>query len=154
MPFNYLFLVFFAFLLLLPWAAAAAPKAVYLPIYSHVYHGNIDPKDGPNKILLSAMVSLRNTDPVHTLTITAIDYYDTAGKKIRGYLTKPMILAPMASAEQFIERVDVTGGAGANFIIVWDADPAASPPLFEAVHVHSIGSTSLSFITQGVAIKP
>ena len=63
-------------------AAQAAPKEglskgqlVYVPVYSHVYYGDYE-----RKILLTGLLSIRNTDPAHAITIVKADYHDSDGK--------------------------------------------------------------------------
>ena len=64
---------FFAVLLALFSANAPAQTALssgqtlYLPVYSHVYHGDVDSKGAPQQTLVSALVSIRNTDLANTI---------------------------------------------------------------------------------------
>lgn len=90
---------------------------MYLPIYSHIWHGEVDKKGQPMKMLVSVSVSIRNTDPVKSIRIASALYYDTEGRKLREYVTSPKIIGPMGTYELFIPRSDDTGGSGANFVI-------------------------------------
>ena len=56
-------------------------QTVYVPVYSNVFSG---PRKRP--LQLEATLAIRSTDPVASLRITSIDYYDTAGKLVRRYL--------------------------------------------------------------------
>src|SRR5437762_13796674 len=51
-------------------------QTVYVPVYSHIWYGDVD-YGGPSKLLLSSMLSIRNTDPGHSITIKAVRYYGT-----------------------------------------------------------------------------
>ena len=58
-------------------------QTVYVPVYSHIYSG-----DTERPFLLTAIVSIRNTDPRVSIVLTAVDYYDSEGKLVRKYLEK------------------------------------------------------------------
>ena len=73
----------------------------------------------PQQTLVSALVSIRNTDLANTIRITSAVYYDTQGKKLREYLPQPVAVPPMGTHEIFVPRADSAGGSGANFVIVW-----------------------------------
>jgi hypothetical protein len=107
----------------------------------------------PSQYPLSALVSLRNTDPRQAITIQSARYYDTGGKPLREYFAKPHTLAPLGTLELFVERDDLTGGSGANFVIVWRAARPANPPIVEAVHADISGNRTLSFITTARPIR-
>jgi hypothetical protein len=107
----------------------------------------------PTRYPLSALVSLRNTDPRQSIRIVSARYYDTAGKPLREYFPKPAVLPPLGTLELFLERNDLSGGSGANFIIAWQADKPANAPIVEAVHADITGNRTLSFITSARVIK-
>ena len=44
-------------------------------------------------------------------------YFDTAGRKVRSLLEKPLRLSPLAATKFVIERSDKTGGSGASFLV-------------------------------------
>ncbi len=140
-------------LLLAGAAAAQAPVArstgqmLYLPIYSHVWHGDLDSRGEPAKALVSVSVSIRNTDPARAIRVLSAQYYDTDGKRLREYVVAPRIVQPMATFELFIPRKDDTGGSGANFVIVWKADVLTSPPIVEGFHANMPVGRSIAFTT-------
>src|SRR4030042_1473647 len=118
--------------LLIP-ATQAAPleglskgQLVYVPVYSHVYYGDYE-----RKILLTGILSLRNTDPSQAITLTRADYYDSDGKLIKSYLTQPTTLKPMASTRFIIKASDSKGGSGANFLVEWQAETEVNEPIME-----------------------
>jgi len=122
-------------------------QVLYLPIYSHVWHGDLDSKGEPAKALVSVSVSIRNTDPVKAIRVTSAQYFDTDGKKLREYVPAPRTVQPMGTMELFIPRGDDTGGSGANFVIVWKADSPASPPIVEGFHANLPAGRSIAFTT-------
>lgn len=133
--------------------ALSTGQSLYLPIYSHLLYGNVNVAGKPSKYPLSALVSLRNTDPRQPIRFLSARYYDTTGKALREYLPKPVVLPPLGTQELFVERNDMSGGSGANFIVLWQADKPANPPIVEAVHADITGNRTLSFITSARPIK-
>jgi hypothetical protein len=128
-------------------------QSLYLPIYSHLLYGNANVVGKPSQYPLSALISLRNTDPRQPIRILSARYYDTAGKPLREYLPKQAVLPPLGTMELFVERNDMSGGSGANFIVAWQADKPVNPPIVEALHADISGNRTLSFITSARPIK-
>jgi len=127
-------------------------QTLYLPIYSHIWHGEMDKAGQPMKTLVSVSVSIRNTDPVNAIRINSAQYYDTDGKKLRQYLISPKTLEPMGTYELFVPRSDDTGGSGANFVITWKSDKPASPPIVEGFHANLPVGRSIAFTTSARSI--
>jgi hypothetical protein len=125
---------------------------LYLPIYSHIWHGEVDKNDQPTKTLVSVSVSIRNTDPLKPIRITSAQYYDTDGKKLREYVTSPKTVVPMGTYELFIPRSDDTGGSGANFVISWKSDKPTNPPIVEGLHVNLPVGRSIAFTSSARAL--
>ena len=134
--------------------ARSTGQMLYLPIYSHVWHGDLDSRGEPAKALVSVSVSIRNTDPARAIRVTSAQYYDTDGKKLREYVTAPRTIQPMGTYELFIPRKDDTGGSGANFVIMWRSDVPASPPIVEGFHANMPAGRSIAFTTSARPIPP
>lgn len=136
--------------------AAAQTRAngqtLYLPVYSHIQHGEMDSKGRGAKALMSVLVSVRNTDPARPIRVTSAVYYDTDGKRIKEYAAAPKVIPPMGTYELYVPTSDDTGGSGANFVIVWKADGGASAPVVEALHVNLPVGRSIAFITNARVI--
>ena len=83
------------------WAEEALSKGqtVYVPVYSHISHGNLDGRGKASELLLSSMLSLRNTDPALPITITSARYYDTDGKMLREFMAKHDVAPPVMPEE-------------------------------------------------------
>ncbi len=128
-------------------AGKTAGQTLYVPCYSHIYHGI---KTMP--IDLTITLSVRNTDPKRSITVTLVEYYDTAGKPIRSYLTAPAKLGPLMTAEYIVGQTDSKGGSGANFLVRWTADQPACPPLAEAVMIGTSSQQGISFTSRGFPI--
>jgi hypothetical protein len=117
-------------------------ESVYVSIYSNVYTG---PK--AVRYELAAMLSIRNTDPKNSITIIKADYYDTGGKKIDSYVTKPIKLKPLESTYIYLKEYDKRGGPGANFIVKWQSENKVNHPIIEGVMIGSY--RGISFICPG-----
>lgn len=137
-------------------AQSAAPTALgqqlYLPIYSHIWHGDSDREGQAAKTLVSVAVSIRNTDASKPIRILSAQYYDTDGKKLREYVPTPKVIAPMGTYEIFVPRSDDSGGSGANFVIRWKADKPTSLPLVQGVHANLPAGRAIAFTTSAVEI--
>lgn len=127
-------------------------QSLYLPIYSHLWHGDLNPQKQPVKTLVSVSVSIRNTDPTRSIRVLSARYFDTQGNSIRDYVTAPLTIGPLGTHELFVPRSDDTGGSGANFVIRWSADKPASPPQVAALHVNLPVGRSLAFTTTAVVM--
>ncbi|MFP3867615.1 MAG: DUF3124 domain-containing protein [Desulfobacteraceae bacterium] len=124
-------------------------QLVYVSVYSHVYYGDYE-----KRLLLTGILSIRNTDPAHEITITRADYYDSDGKLLRKYLSKPITLKPMASTRLIVKESDTCGGSGANFLVQWQAKTEVNEPIMEGVMIGTAGQQGISFISRGRPIKP
>ena len=153
----------FAALLLAACAAAAmaqeAPPAsagqtLYLPIYSDLWHGDLGSRNQPDKTALSALVSIRNTDPARPIRILSARYHDSQGKLVRDFVPKARVVPPLGAFELFIERSESEGGSGASFLIRWQADRPVNPPVVEAVHADLRNPRTVSFITVARPVRP
>ncbi|KAF0163998.1 MAG: hypothetical protein FD157_2363 [Rhodocyclaceae bacterium] len=143
------------------WLAAAqempqlsAGQSLYLPIYSHLYHGDVHPRTGkPSETLVSTHISIRNTDPSAGMKVVSARYYNTDGKLLREFLQKPQAIPPLGTYELYVPRSDSSGGSGANFIIDWRADKPINPPLVEALHADIREARTLLFVTTARPIQ-
>ena len=132
----------------------SAGQSLYLPIYSHLYHGDVNPRTGkPSETLVSTHVSIRNTDPALAVTIISARHYNTDGKLLREFLAKPQAIPPLGTFELYVPRSDSSGGSGANFIIDWTAERPANPPLVEALHADIREARTLLFVTTARPIQ-
>ena len=123
-------------------------EVVYVPIYSSIYWG-----DEAQLTDLTAVMSVRNIDESHSLVITSVEYYDSDGRMVRQYLEGPARLGPLMTADFVIRRADVTGGAGANFLVKFGMEEPGPDPLIQAIMLGQIGSASISFLTEGRVVE-
>ncbi|MFZ0242673.1 MAG: DUF3124 domain-containing protein [Desulfobacterales bacterium] len=122
-------------------------QKVYVPVYSHVYSG-----DRENPLLLTAILSVRNTDQATAITVTAVDYFDTDGQLLRRYLEKPVEVGALASVRYVVAESDRSGGSGAKFIVAWRAATPVNPPILETVMIGTRMQQGISFVTRGQVI--
>jgi hypothetical protein len=128
--------------------ALSQGQTVYVPAYSHIYIGN---REQP--FLLTITLSIRNIDAKHPVTIAAVNYYDTEGKRIRQYLEKPVSLGPWESIRYVVPQKDKSGGSGANFVVEWNAKKTVNPVLIEAIMIGAESQQGISFTSRGQAIN-
>lgn len=121
---------------------------VYVPAYSHIYHGN---KETP--LLLSVTLSIRNIDPTNSITITKADYFETEGALVKQYISKPLTLGPLGSERFIVPQKDNTGGSGANFIVTWKAAKPTNPPIIESVMIGTQSQLGISFTSRGQPLQ-
>jgi len=122
-------------------------QLVYVPAYSHIYSGN---RERP--FLLAVTLSIRNIDPVHQITITIVDYYETQGKFLKKYIDTPITLNALESLRYVIPERDKSGGSGANFLVEWHSDKPVNHPIIESVMIGTQSSQGISFTSRGQEI--
>lgn len=129
---------------------SAYRDTIYVPIYSDIYNESKDVKFN-----LTATLSIRNTSLSDSIYIQDIDYYDSEGSFVRGYIHEDstLFLGAMQSIEYVIEENDTEGGTGANFIINWGANAAGLRPMFQGVMISTNGQQGISFSTEGISIS-
>ncbi len=123
-------------------------QTVYVPAYSHIYHGNRE----SSPLLLTVTVSIRNISPTHNLTISTVDYYASQGEILKKYITAPLVLRPLNSQRFIVAQNDDSGGSGANFIVKWQSAEPISPPIIETIMIGSQNQLGISFTSRGQEI--
>jgi hypothetical protein len=153
-PLMALLLVLFG---LLPGVAVAQRalsngQHLYLPIYSVIQYGDRDRSGAARELPVSSLVSVHNTDLDRPIRLLSARFYATDGKFLRDLVPSPRVLKPMETVEFLVERRDVVGGSGANFVIQWEAAVPVSPPLVQALHVEMQTNRAIVFTTDAVLI--
>ena len=119
---------------------------IYVPVYSHIY------ARGGTPVLLETTLSIRNTDPEHSILVTSINYYDTKGNRIEEYLDGELALGPLESTEVLVKKHDIRGGSGANFMVTWKADTPVHLPVVQAIMIGGEGDQKTSFHSDGMPL--
>lgn len=125
----------------------AYQQSFYIPIYSDVYVSEQNPK-----ILMTAILSIRNTSQTQPLFISNIDYFNTEGKLVKQVLTQPIKIMPMGTYNYNLEKQDDTGGSGANFLITASATQNIQP-VIQAVMIGQYGNKAFAFTAEGVPLS-
>lgn len=125
-------------------------QTVYVPLYSHIY---ADERFKDKPFLLTATLSIRNTDPDNSITLKRVSYYDSGGQLLKDYLTEPDTVAALASTRYIVEESEVKGGSGAKFLVEWQADLGVSEPIVESIMIGTKMQQGISFISRGRVIK-
>ena len=123
-------------------------QTVYVSVYTHIYSGL---KGRPFQ--LGATLSIRNTDPKHSITLESVKFYDTAGKLLKNYLEKPAHLDALVSTRYIIKEGESGGGSGANFLVTWKSEKMVNPPIIEAIMIGTRSGQGISFVSPGQVIK-
>lgn len=125
-------------------------QTVYVPIYSHIY---ADDRYRDTPFLLTATLSIRNTDPSKPFTLKSVRYYDSKGMLLHTYLDKPMTIEPLGSTRFIVPESESKGGSGAKFLVDWEAESPVVEPIIESVMIGTKMQQGISFISTGRVIK-
>lgn len=125
-------------------------QTVYVPVYSHIF---ADDRYRDTPFLLTATLSVRNTDPDRPLTLKNVTYYDSEGRILRQYLDKPLTIGPLGSTHYLVPESESKGGVGAKFLVEWTAPVAVTAPIIESVMIGTQMQQGISFISTGRVIK-
>jgi len=129
-------------------AGLSKGQTVYVPVYSHIYSG-----DRERPFYLTATLSIRNTDPRHSITLSAVNYYDSDGSLLRSYLEHPAGIKPLGSTRYVVKESDKSGGSGAKFIVKWESDQEVNVPLIESVMISTQTQQGISFTSRGQVMR-
>ena len=120
-------------------------RTLYVPAYTGIRYydeGRIYP--------LAVTLSVRNVDPERGIVLELVDFYDSSGKLVDRYLTEPIRVAPLATAEFFVPERDMRAGSSAKFLVEWNADGPVHEPFIESVMIGTSGTQGISFTAKGI----
>lgn len=120
---------------------------VYVPAHSHAYGGEGE------ALLLTVTLSVRNTDLHSHMRVHSIKYFDTNGALLKEFLSEPVALRPLETAEYLVPESDISGGSGANFVVEWSGETDVNIPIIEALMIGASGGQGISFVQRGSAIS-
>lgn len=132
---------------LTPQPGQSRGQTVYVPAYSHIYHG-----DRNQWFNLTVTLSIRNIDMTGKISVDSVNYYNSTGRMLKRYQNQPKVLGPLESIRFIIPESDAFGGSGANFIVTWSAAEKVNNPIIEAVMIGSRQQQGISFVSRGRAI--
>lgn len=122
---------------------ASISGSTYVPLYDELYVGGERGVKG-----LSATLSMRNLSSSEGLFINSISIFDDAGQLVGKPLGSPHVLAPMASAQMYVDPSYAPGKRLAAVVVEWNAAENASP-LIGALIVGTYGAKTVSFTFRG-----
>ncbi|MDD2697370.1 MAG: DUF3124 domain-containing protein [Arcobacteraceae bacterium] len=122
-------------------------KTFYVPVYSHIYTSE------NSYIKMSITLSIRNTDFLEDLYVENVSYYNTEGKLVKNYISKPHVLKHMGSIDFIVDLEDMNGGNGAKFLVKLASKSKSSIPITQAIMIYSVGNNNFAFVTEGTVIK-
>jgi hypothetical protein len=128
----------------LPADRVVAGETIYVPAYSSILTSN-----EAHRFQLAVTLSVRNTDLRSSIYLIKARYYDDGGRVVRDYVSRPLRIDPMASAEYFVTEADTSGGISASFVVEWVADQKASAPVVQTVMVGTASTQGVSFVCTG-----
>lgn len=123
-------------------------QTVFVPAYSQIFYESAD-----QVVNLTTTLAIHNADLTNPIIVRSVRYYNTDGVLVRDYVEAPIQLAPMASTGFVVERDDVSGGWGANFLVEWGAETPVYEPVIEAVMVSRQGIEAVPFISVGRVVS-
>lgn len=104
-------------------------QTVYLSIYPTIV--------GPERqtfFFLSTILTIRNIDLHHSITVDSIKYYDSNGVQKKNILEEPVVLNPISSTSiSFGERELSKRGMAGCFIITWKSTNSVIEPIIEGI---------------------
>jgi len=118
-------------------------QKVYLSLYPKIERAG---KKQPN--FLTTILTIRNTDLLHPITVNSINFYDSNGALKKHVLKETVILNPVASKSIRFEEKELDSGSGMAgcFIIAWKSKERVSAPIIEGI----IGTSGTGWITTSV----
>jgi len=123
-------------------------QTLYVPCYSHIYHGvKTRPFD------LTITLAVRNSDPRRTMRLVSVDYFGSDGKLLKRFLGSETSMGPLSTREFTVEQNDTTGGAGASFVVRWRSDVAMNEPVVESVMIGTANSQGISFTSRAITVN-
>ncbi len=124
-----------------------AGQEIYVPAYA-----SLQSYENKKELKFSITLSIRNTDPVHSIIITLIDFYNSEGNKFKPFIGEPLTIKPMATNDFYLSKSANFGGSGANFYVKWVADTLVNEPVIEAIMLGA-APHGYSIVSPGRVVK-
>ena len=128
----------------------SAGETLYISVYPKIMSAD----DKKTKFYLTNILTVRNLDLLHPITVESITYHDNSGSVQRHLLTEPLVLNALSSHTIRVEgkNLESSGMAGC-YILNWKALQEVNAPLAEMLIGYGSSGISYSFALQGVPIK-
>lgn len=105
-------------------------QTVYLSLYPKIERpGKMKPT------FLTTILTIRNTDLHHPITVNSINFHNSNGALKKHVLMKPIVLNPISSKSMRFEakELNIESGMAGCFIIVWKSTKRVSEPIIEGM---------------------
>lgn len=101
---------------------------------------------------LSAFIAIHNTDFYHPISISRVLLFNNDGKMIQNFISKPVVLNPLAASHFFVPE-NSSLGTGANFILEWTSNHPVTEPLIESVMTGLQNNQGVTFSSTGRIVR-
>jgi len=143
-------------LVLMPTTAMASMdrskgQTIYLSVIPQIQSG---PRLNINYFRF--LLSVRNTDIQHAVTIRSITYYNASGKLEKKLLPEPLTLNPLASHTTLFEEKELAipqEGMSGCMIIKWEATEKVNPVIVDGVVIKSGTGWTAGLVFKGVVVE-
>jgi len=118
-------------------------QTIYLSLYP-----KIESAGRKSSSFLTTVLTIRNTDLHHPITVNSINYYDSNGALKKHVLKEPMTLNLISSKSMRFEEkeLDAESGMAGCFIVDWKSEERVSEPIIEGI----IGTSGTGWVTTSV----
>ena len=128
----------------------SAGETLYISVYPKIVSANAR----KTEFFLTNLLTVRNLDLLHPITVESITYHDNSGSVQRQLLKKPLVLNALSSHTLRVEGEDLeSSGMAGCYILNWTALQEVNAPLTEMIIGYGRSGFSYSFVFQGVPIK-
>ncbi len=122
-------------------------ELVYVPVYSSIFN-----KKQRGEYYLSSTLSIHNIHLSGTMWLSAVNYYNTRGQRVREFVNEPLPIRPLETQQFVIPDTEQSGGTGANYIVKWEAEHDLPSPKIEALMISTHGQQGISFMSHGTVV--
>ena len=110
--------------------------------------------DKKTKFYLTNILTVRNLDLLHPITVESITYHDNSGSAQRHLLKEPLVLNALSSHTFRVEGKELeSSGMTGCYILKWKAPQEVNAPLAEMLFGYGSSGISYSFVLRGVPVK-
>jgi len=129
-------------------------RSVGETLYISVYPKIMSADEKKIKFYLTNILTVRNLDLLHPITVESIVYHDNTGSAQWHLLKEPVVLNTLSSHTFRVEGKDLDSSSMAGcYILKWKAIQEVNVPLAEIVIGYGGSGISYSFVFQGIPIK-
>ena len=126
-------------------------STIFVPAYRGFYQVYGTSRDS---YALTSTFFLFNIDPMQTIEILFIDFYDSSGKLLKHLIDAPLLVKPRHSTEITMQpRTQPEEGCASYLTIRWKSNQPTDTPIAEVLMVGQVMNRGVSFSTRGCVVK-